>query len=128
MENGAVQMIDGDGKFNPAEVEQFVQATGLSNSGNSYVVVSIMGPQSSDNILELGSRNVMEKASADVLPKLNGENPLLAEMSFEAACLKNEVNQGMSSFCGNDNANHNVSGRQIYAIPDLVSVKMNVSS
>ncbi|RWW31811.1 hypothetical protein GW17_00003572 [Ensete ventricosum] len=42
-----VQLIDGDGVFNVAGIEHFVNSVKLAECGLSYAVVSIMGPQSS---------------------------------------------------------------------------------
>ncbi|XP_025617970.1 protein ROOT HAIR DEFECTIVE 3 homolog 1 isoform X1 [Arachis hypogaea] len=41
------QLIDGDGKFHVADAENFVKEMELDKCGQSYAVVSIMGPQSS---------------------------------------------------------------------------------
>ncbi|KAG6514998.1 hypothetical protein ZIOFF_025376 [Zingiber officinale] len=43
----SAQLIDGEGEYNDAGVENFMKATRLAECGLSYVVVSIMGPQSS---------------------------------------------------------------------------------
>ncbi|OMP10665.1 Root hair defective 3 GTP-binding protein, partial [Corchorus capsularis] len=43
----STQLIDGDGEFNVAGLENFMRTTKLSNCGLSYAVVAIMGPQSS---------------------------------------------------------------------------------
>ncbi|RWW75294.1 hypothetical protein BHE74_00016684 [Ensete ventricosum] len=42
-----VQLIDGDGVFNVAGIEHFMNLVKLAECGLSYAVVSIMGPQSS---------------------------------------------------------------------------------
>lgn len=42
-----MQVISGDGAFNSAEVDSFVQQQGLMGKGQDYQVVAIMGPQSS---------------------------------------------------------------------------------
>lgn len=42
-----VQLIDGDGVFNVAGIEHFMNSVKLAECGLSYAVVSIMGPQSS---------------------------------------------------------------------------------
>ncbi|KAK4774858.1 hypothetical protein SAY86_009793 [Trapa natans] len=51
MENGeqccSTQLIDGDGGFNAAGIENFIKEVKLGECGLSYAVVSIMGPQSS---------------------------------------------------------------------------------
>lgn len=41
------QLIDGKGEFNVEGLDTFVKKTKLSDSGLSYAVVAIMGPQSS---------------------------------------------------------------------------------
>lgn len=41
------QLIDGKGEFNVEGLDTFVNKTKLSDSGLSYAVVAIMGPQSS---------------------------------------------------------------------------------
>ncbi|KAI9197925.1 hypothetical protein LWI28_006806 [Acer negundo] len=43
----STQLIDGDGKFNVAGLDNFVRTTKLAHCGLSYAVVAIMGPQSS---------------------------------------------------------------------------------
>ncbi|VFQ65462.1 unnamed protein product [Cuscuta campestris] len=43
----STQLIDGDGNFNVAGIENFMKEVRLAEFGLSYVVVSIMGPQSS---------------------------------------------------------------------------------
>ncbi|KAH9305485.1 hypothetical protein KI387_009889, partial [Taxus chinensis] len=43
----SIQLIDGKGDFNEADLNNFVKAVKLSERGLSYAVVSIMGPQSS---------------------------------------------------------------------------------
>ncbi|KAK4269251.1 hypothetical protein QN277_022436 [Acacia crassicarpa] len=43
----SIQLIDGDGAFNVAGIEQFIKGVKLGEFGLSYAVVSIMGPQSS---------------------------------------------------------------------------------
>ncbi|CAH9052320.1 unnamed protein product [Cuscuta europaea] len=43
----STQLIDGDGNFNVAGIENFMKEVRLADCGLSYVVVSIMGPQSS---------------------------------------------------------------------------------
>ncbi|KAL4308943.1 hypothetical protein GQ457_01G040940 [Hibiscus cannabinus] len=43
----STQLIDGDGEFNVAGLDNFIRTTNFSNSGLSYAVVAIMGPQSS---------------------------------------------------------------------------------
>jgi ABC-type cobalamin/Fe3+-siderophores transport system ATPase subunit len=42
-----MQVISGDGVFNSADVDRFVQEQGLTAKGQDYQVVAIMGPQSS---------------------------------------------------------------------------------
>ncbi|CAN8243340.1 unnamed protein product [Cochlearia groenlandica] len=42
-----IQLIDTDGEFNVEGLKNFVKKTKLSDCGRSYVVVAIMGPQSS---------------------------------------------------------------------------------
>ncbi len=42
-----IQLVDGEGQFLDAQLEQFVQATRLPESKGNYQVVAIMGPQSS---------------------------------------------------------------------------------
>jgi len=42
-----VQVVDKDGLFNAAGVEDFVQASGVAAAGGAYQMVAIMGPQSS---------------------------------------------------------------------------------
>ncbi|RYQ87646.1 hypothetical protein Ahy_B09g095169 isoform B [Arachis hypogaea] len=49
------QLIDGDGKFNVADAENFVKEMELDKCGQSYAVVSIMGPQSSGKSTLLNS-------------------------------------------------------------------------
>lgn len=43
----STHLIDGDGMFNVAGVENFMKEVKLAECGLSYAVVSIMGPQSS---------------------------------------------------------------------------------
>ncbi|WCJ28460.1 Protein ROOT HAIR DEFECTIVE 3 [Euphorbia peplus] len=43
----STQLIDGDGGFNAAGLDEFVKTTKLADCGLSYAVVAIMGPQSS---------------------------------------------------------------------------------
>lgn len=43
----STQLIDGDGAFNDAGIENFIKMVKLAECGLSYAVVSIMGPQSS---------------------------------------------------------------------------------
>ncbi|KAI4355512.1 hypothetical protein L6164_004276 [Bauhinia variegata] len=43
----STQLIDGDGTFNDAGIENFMKEVKLAECGLSYAVVSIMGPQSS---------------------------------------------------------------------------------
>ncbi|CAN8323482.1 unnamed protein product [Cochlearia groenlandica] len=43
----SIQIINSDGEFNVADLENFVTTTKFSDCGHSYVVVAIMGPQSS---------------------------------------------------------------------------------
>ncbi|XP_054790256.1 protein ROOT HAIR DEFECTIVE 3-like isoform X1 [Prosopis cineraria] len=43
----SIQLIDGDGTFNVAGIEQFMKEVKLGEFGLSYAIVSIMGPQSS---------------------------------------------------------------------------------
>ncbi|MCO5586652.1 hypothetical protein L7F22_040594 [Adiantum nelumboides] len=43
----SIQLIDGQGNFNESGLDSFVKTVRLSESGLSYAVVSIMGPQSS---------------------------------------------------------------------------------
>ncbi|XP_019198316.1 PREDICTED: protein ROOT HAIR DEFECTIVE 3 homolog 1-like isoform X2 [Ipomoea nil] len=43
----SIQLIDGDGTFNVAGIEHFMTKVKLADCGRSYVVVSIIGPQSS---------------------------------------------------------------------------------
>ncbi|KAE8734346.1 Protein ROOT HAIR DEFECTIVE 3-like protein 2 [Hibiscus syriacus] len=42
----STQLIDGDGEFNVAGLDNFIRTTKLSNCGLSYAVVAILGPQS----------------------------------------------------------------------------------
>ncbi|XP_020987830.1 protein ROOT HAIR DEFECTIVE 3 homolog 1 isoform X1 [Arachis duranensis] len=49
------QLIDGDGKFHVADAENFVKEMELDKCGQSYAVVSIMGPQSSGKSTLLNS-------------------------------------------------------------------------
>ncbi|KAG2604015.1 hypothetical protein PVAP13_4NG036600 [Panicum virgatum] len=44
----SAQLIDGDGVFNVSEMENFMKEARLGERGLSYVVVSIMNPQSSE--------------------------------------------------------------------------------
>ncbi|KAK1422517.1 hypothetical protein QVD17_25694 [Tagetes erecta] len=41
------QLIEGDGTFNGDELDDFIEQVKLAECGHSYVIVSIMGPQSS---------------------------------------------------------------------------------
>ncbi|KAK7303534.1 hypothetical protein RJT34_14441 [Clitoria ternatea] len=43
----ATQLIDGDGQFNVAGLDNFIRTANLASCGLSYAVVAIMGPQSS---------------------------------------------------------------------------------
>lgn len=43
----SIQLVDGEGVFNEADLKSFMKDVGLSECGLSYAVVSIMGPQSS---------------------------------------------------------------------------------
>lgn len=43
----STQLIDGDGAFNVAGIENFMKIGKLAACGLSYAMVSIMGPQSS---------------------------------------------------------------------------------
>ncbi|QCD77264.1 hypothetical protein DEO72_LG1g886 [Vigna unguiculata] len=43
----ATQLIDGDGEFNVAGLDNFIKNVNLASCGLSYAVVAIMGPQSS---------------------------------------------------------------------------------
>lgn len=43
----ATQLIDGNGIFNVAGLENFIKTIKLADCGLSYAVVAIMGPQSS---------------------------------------------------------------------------------
>lgn len=43
----STHLIDGDGTFNVAGVENFLKEVKLAECGLSYTVVSIMGPKSS---------------------------------------------------------------------------------
>lgn len=43
----ATQLIDGDGVFNVAGLDNFIKTANVANCGLSYAVVAIMGPQSS---------------------------------------------------------------------------------
>ena len=43
----SVQLVNGDGEFNAVGLENFMRATKLTDRGLSYVIVAIMGPQSS---------------------------------------------------------------------------------
>ncbi|KAK7331246.1 hypothetical protein VNO77_25466 [Canavalia gladiata] len=43
----ATQLIDGDGDFNVAGLDNFIKTVNLASCGLSYAVVAIMGPQSS---------------------------------------------------------------------------------
>ncbi|KAG4948957.1 hypothetical protein JHK82_042150 [Glycine max] len=43
----ATQLIDGDGEFNVAGLDNFIRTVNLASCGLSYAVVAIMGPQSS---------------------------------------------------------------------------------
>ncbi|KAG6529892.1 hypothetical protein ZIOFF_012107 [Zingiber officinale] len=45
----SIQLIDGDGVFNVTSLEHFMKSVKLAEHGLSYAVVSIMGPQSSDD-------------------------------------------------------------------------------
>ncbi|KHN30045.1 Protein ROOT HAIR DEFECTIVE 3 like 1, partial [Glycine soja] len=49
----STQLIDGDGAFNVAGIENFMKEVKLSECGLSYAVVSIMGPQSSGMLRDL---------------------------------------------------------------------------
>ncbi|KHN32690.1 Protein ROOT HAIR DEFECTIVE 3 like 1, partial [Glycine soja] len=51
----STQLIDGDGAFNVAGIENFMKEVKLSECGLSYAVVSIMGPQSSGKSTLLNS-------------------------------------------------------------------------
>ncbi|WRX08118.1 hypothetical protein QQP08_000605 [Theobroma cacao] len=85
-----------------------------------------------DNIFESCSGSFVERASSDLLSgehnnrctlnKTNVEHLLPAETSSEAGCVENEFGR-MSSFCGNANANHEVSCQQIPATLTPVSVE-----
>lgn len=43
----ATQLIDGDGVFNLTGLDNFIKTSNMANTGLSYAVVAIMGPQSS---------------------------------------------------------------------------------
>jgi hypothetical protein len=43
----SMQLIDGDGVLNATDFEKFTRDVNLAECGLSYVVVSVMGPQSS---------------------------------------------------------------------------------
>lgn len=43
----STQLIDGDGVFNVIGIDNFMKTMKLAECGLSYVVVAIMGPQSS---------------------------------------------------------------------------------
>ncbi|KAL9320646.1 hypothetical protein ACSQ67_012485 [Phaseolus vulgaris] len=43
----STQLIDGDGEFNVAGLDNFIKTVNLASCGLSYAVVAIMGPQSS---------------------------------------------------------------------------------
>lgn len=43
----ATQLIDGNGEFNVAGLEDFMKKVKLAQCGLSYAVVAVMGPQSS---------------------------------------------------------------------------------
>lgn len=43
----ATQLIDGNGNFNAAGLDDFMKKVKLAHCGLSYAVVAIMGPQSS---------------------------------------------------------------------------------
>ena len=45
----ATQLIDGDGVFNLTGLDNFIKTSNMANTGLSYAVVAIMGPQSSGN-------------------------------------------------------------------------------
>lgn len=49
----SIQLIDGDGAFNAPGLDDFAKAVKLAESGVSYAVVSIMGPQSSGMLVAL---------------------------------------------------------------------------
>lgn len=51
----ATQLIDGNGQFNERGLEHFVRTVKLADCGLSYAVVSIMGPQSSGQLLVVHS-------------------------------------------------------------------------
>lgn len=45
--SAATQLIDGNGEFNGAGLNEFIKKVKLGDCGLSYAVVAIMGPQSS---------------------------------------------------------------------------------
>ena len=47
------QLIDANGDFNAAGLEDFIRKIKLAECGLSYAVVSIMGPQSSGMFVEI---------------------------------------------------------------------------
>lgn len=47
----STQLIDGDGVFNVAGIDNFMKTVKLAECGLSYAVVAIMGPQSSGMLL-----------------------------------------------------------------------------
>ena len=50
-----VQVVDGGGVFQNANLDAFVKNVRLAEAGLSYAVVAIMGPQSSGNYIYIGS-------------------------------------------------------------------------
>ena len=46
-ETSPVQLVDADGEFCVAKIEDFAESSGLLYSGLKYQIVAIMGPQSS---------------------------------------------------------------------------------
>ena len=57
----SLQLIDGNGNFNVAGLEEFVKAVKLTQCGLSYAVVAIMGPQSSGMWLFFASIELFQR-------------------------------------------------------------------
>ncbi|XP_072995520.1 protein ROOT HAIR DEFECTIVE 3-like [Typha latifolia] len=91
----STQLIDGDGVFNVAGIEDFMKAVKLAECGLSYAVVSIMGPQSSGkstllnhlfgtNFREMDAFRGRSQTTKGIwLAKCNGIDPCTLVMDLE---------------------------------------------
>lgn len=78
----STQLIDGNGDFNVAGLDNFVRTTKLADCGLSYAVVAIMGPQSSGMFVYHSIRSALISSVNDLFAAAVYREEYFDESSF----------------------------------------------